>query len=284
MAYPVIPSRRMPYDIDGTEVGHIRTGLNLSFNSGVESWATSAQKTQLQNQGNIAPFIRSYGYGNTDSDAFWFFFPEVRELTHIGFTHSEIDTPTITIQGSTDSTNGIDGTWETPVWVVTVSDRADAWRSDVMALSFSGPVKVLRINFYDGGADMNILNSIHLYGFKFAGETPDDILFVDAETGAELTSLIDWGDRPEGTTEFRQVKVKNASTTKTANSINLQLNHTDFLMSWNSGGPWTTVLDITSLGAGAESGIIYLKNELGPPLLILGPKDARMIATVGSWT
>ncbi|AHM55902.1 hypothetical protein EAL2_c06000 [Peptoclostridium acidaminophilum DSM 3953] len=284
MPYPVIPSRRIPYDIDGTEVGHRRTGISNSFSAGVATWATSAQKIQLQNQLNIAPFIQSYGYGNRDSDAFWFFFPELREITHIAFVHFDIDSPSITLQGSANSTNGIDGTWETPVWSPLVSTRADAWRNDILPLSFSGPIKIFRINLYDGSGDVNVLNSIHLYGFKYSGETPDDILFVDAGTVAELTALTDWGDRPEGTTQFRQVKVKNASSSKTANNINLQLNHTDFLMSWNSGGPWTTVLDITSLGAGAESSPIYLKNELGPPLLILGPKDGRIIASVGSWT
>ena len=99
-----------------------------------------------------------------------------------------------------------------------------------------------------------------------------------------MTSLIDWGDRPEGTTLVNAYKVKNLSATKIANNINLQLNHSDFTMAWSEDGPWQSVLDIASLSPGALSTTFYVRNQLQPPLLILGPKAARIIASIGSFT
>ena len=127
------------------------------------------------------------------------------------------------------------------------------------------------------------LKNVHIFGRKAAGETPDDILLCDTN-GNELTALMDWGNRPEGTTLIKSFKVKNASTTKIANNVNLQLNHADFLMSLSPSGPWTATIDIASIPANSLSAEIFVKNALEPPLLTLGPKAARIIATVGSFT
>lgn len=291
MPYQTISSRRMPYDIDGTEIGFRSMerldNISQIIGNGLENWLDSTSKSNLNKEDRSQSWwVGDYRWGG----AFWFFFPELREVNNIGFQWSSTTVCTFVshlIQGSADSTNGVDGTWETGVYSIPPANTdMDHWRSKIFTISFSGPVKALRIGFRETNPQFNALNlcGIHIYGFKYAGETQDDILFVDSNTGVELTSLMDWGDRPEGTSMFKQLKIKNASSTKTANNINLQLNHSDFLMSWNPGGPWTTVLDITSLGAGASSGVIHLKNELGPPLLNLGPKAARIIASVGSWT
>lgn len=216
----------------------------------------------------------------------WFFFPNLTEVTHMGFLFEAPLYPPINveIQGSADTTNGIDGVWENGTFSLIHTSDLDGWRKHIMPLSFSKPIKVLRIRFNTVASGFeSYLDAMHIYGFKAVNETPDDILFCNTD-GEPLLELTDWGDRPEGTTQFKQVKIKNASPNKIANNINLQLNHSDFLMSWNPDGPWTSVLDIQSLGPGALSATIYLKNQLAPPLLILGPKAARIIAGVGSWT
>ena len=152
-----------------------------------------------------------------------------------------------------------------------------------MPVSFSGPKKVLRVGLNNTGVTgQSQVNAIHIYGAKAAGQTPDDILFLYDSTN-EFLSLLDWGNRPEGTLVKDSFRVKNASTDKIAKNINIQLNHADFVMSWDENGPWTTFVDIASLSPGAVSSQIYIKNELGPPLLTLGPKAARVIAAVGEW-
>ena len=282
MTYPAINSRRIPYDIDGSEVG-FRKGFNVDYNTlfaaGISSWLDSTAKGNLNKHNKE----QDCGLGGRESHVFWFFLPEVKEITHVGILFDGGAGSSTTIQGSNDSTNGIDGTWETAVYTFVKQTSADGWRY-VMAVSFSTSYKTVRIGF--SGADNYSgpgLYHIHLYGSKADGQTPDDIIFTDAN-GNEMTALMDWGDQPEGTTEISSFKLKNTSTTKIANGVNLQLNHSDFAISLSQDGPWVAVLDITSIPAASLSSSIFVRNLLGPPLLTLGPKFGRCIVTVGSWT
>lgn len=276
MAYPAISSRRMPYDIDGTEIGYGTIG------AGIIAWFTSNQKI-LANDENYVNNKIELGSGRGVA---WFFFPEKREIEAIytRFAGYQVGQLSL-VEGSNDSTNGLDGVWETASmsggYPAPVNNFS--WRDGVKPVSFSESKKILRLRWGASDYESDVQN-IHLYGRKAAGETPDDILFCDASTGAEKTALMDWGDQPEGTTEIDSFKVKNASASKIANDINLQLNHDDFLLAWSPDGPWTATLDIATLGVGALSNTIYVRNKLGPPLLILGPYAARVIASVGSWT
>jgi len=287
MVYPAISSRRMPYDIDGTEVATHSRGLSIAntFGRGIDSWLDSTSKMNM----NAENRAQSWSYGNSGALPFWFFLPELREVSHIALEYGSGSLPGLgdayfIIQGSADSSNGMDGTWETGVYNPAHSFDADAWRKNIFSVSFSGPVKCVRMAFYRAAPEIGTILHIHLYGQKAAGQTPDDIVFCNASTGAELVALTDWGDRQEGTTEILSFKVKNASSSKIANDINLQLNHADFTMSWSPEGPWVTVLDIATLGVGALSNTVYVRNKLEPPLLILGPYAARVIASVGSWS
>ncbi|KAF5044786.1 hypothetical protein DSECCO2_488060 [anaerobic digester metagenome] len=277
MSYTEITSRRIPYDIDGTVVG---------YGNGVipTSWLNSTQSGNLNNSDT--------GGVISNSMNFWFFFPEKREIEcafiagYKTYTYGSFVVGSIT--GSNDTTNGQDGTWETATFPNGSPAKQDpssvSWRELIKTVSFSEPKRVLKVNIYNSYWDTEMgCSAMHFYGRKAFGETPDDILFCDTD-GVELTALDDWGDRPEGTTATKSFKAKNASTTKIANGVNLQLNHADFGLSFSESGPWTATLDITSIAANSLSATIYARNLLGPPLLTLGPKFARCIATVGSWT
>lgn len=276
MPYLAITSRRMPYDIDGTAIGYGSSGVG----GGVTSWVSSSNAIALNNES------LSNAYNSRHDHTFWFFFPEKREIEHLAFAATAVKSLAYTVYGSNDTTNGMDGTWEACVFpngapLINVSN-VDSWRSDLKPVSFSEPKKVLRIGFT--GLTDRTVKLIHIYGRKASGETPEDILICDASTGNELTALMDWGDRPEGTTVIKSFKIKNTSTTKIANNVNLQLDHADFLMSFSSSGPWQATLDISSIPPNSLSAEIFVRNALGPPLLTLGPKAARVIATVGSLT
>lgn len=291
--YPAILEHRIPYDIDGSEVGtRFTDGVTVqqSFALGVDSWLASGDKVNL-NQVQTAQNWPIGVYAGAERRTFWFFFPEQREITAIGFyfkeSSKEMDLGEETvIQGSNDTTNGMDGTWETATWnPQPIRKDLDYWRSQIAAVSFSTSYKTIRIGLQ--GSDSYhysaYLHTVHLYGQKAASEQPDDIIFCDT-AGNELTALMDWGDRPEGTTLIQAIKVKNASASKIANNVNLQLNHEDFTLSWSADGPWQSVLDIASIGPNSLSSTVYIRNHLLPPLLTLGAKAARIIATVGSWS
>ena len=289
MPYVAINERRIPYDIAGSEVGYLSSnivdGLTLSqLLNQYPTWLTTLQKSLLNSEG------KTLNLGAGERWAFFFFLQELTEVSAVSLLHSNpIDNvpgllSNMLVYGSDDSTNGIDGTWETAVFTKpNYSERPDWWRANVVSLSFSKPVKVVKMGFENSFGYISTPKAIHLFGRKAAGQNPDDIIFTDA-SGDILTALVDFGDVPEGTTSYQQIRVKNASATKNANDINLQFNHSDFDFSYSPTGPWVSVIDISSLGPGSLSSVIYVRNHLNPPLLALGPKAARIIASVGSWT
>ena len=292
MAYAAVTSRRMPYDIDGTEIGY-NTGL--AYESGITAWLSSGNKaTWNKFTDHISSPVWSGSGGTTYNRTVWFFFPEKREIEAMIlqiYRHGDYSEGTFyELQGSNDTTNGMDGTWETATFpngspFYNSYDIA-AWRSQIKTVSFSSSYKVIRLRFHiHAHVETGYFYFLHFYGRKAAGETPDDILVLDneLETPAEFTALKDWGDRPEGTTVINSVRLKNDSATKIANNVNIQLNNADYLMSWDQ-ITWAASLDIATLTTSGTSSPIYIKNALGVPLLTLGPRAARMIITVGSWT
>jgi len=279
MPYQEPNHRRIPYDINGTVIGR---STSNSYENGITSWLSENALAELNDEDT-----ESYGY-NSDYHTLWFFFPERMEIeagVFAGSNPSYYSTPKLyEVQGSNDTTNGMDGTWETAVFPsgnpFVPRPTSYVWRTDIKPISFSTSYKVIRMRFF---TDRYYLQFIHLYGRKASGETPDDILICNTDN-SEKTALLDWGDRPEGTTMIESFKLKNASGTKIAENVNLQLNHSDFGLSLSENGPWTATLDIASIAPDNISATIYIRNLLGAPPLILGPKAGRCIITVGSWT
>jgi hypothetical protein len=276
MPYSAITSRRIPYDIDGTIVGH--NSFN-TFNNGITEWASSSQLSELNDE-NLVGLTGSWFSNNPLYKCVWVFFPEKREIELASIICSGV---LYEIQGSNNTTNGVDGTWETATYITNplISPSTYKWREHIQPISFSTSYKCVRMRLMI--YDWNYIYSIHFYGRKASGETSDDILFTDIN-GNELTALMDWGDRQEASEQIKSIKLKNASTTKTANGVNLQLNHADFGMSFSVAGTWTATLDISSIPVGGLSEPIYIKNTIGNPNQILGAKAGRLITTVGSWT
>ena len=278
MPYPAILHRRMPYDVDGTVIAR-SAGL---IANGITGWLSAANLTDLNKEN---PWTSVY---NGIYVTLWFFFPEKREIEAMFIRTSHVySTLNFSgIEGSNDTANGLDGNWEMavlPGGSPIFSNATDfVWRENVRPISFSETKRVIRFSCWQSNYGCHV-HRVHLYGRKAATETPDDILFLIDDT-SEFTALKDWGDRPEGTVLYDSFRVKNNSGSKIANNINLQLNHTDFVMSWAAEGPWLTFLDIASLNPGGVSSLIYVRNLLAPPPLILGPKAARVIINVGSWT
>lgn len=288
--YAEVAEHRMPYDVDGTEVGFRSQdgidSISQIIGNGLASWLDSSSKGNLNKENRAQTWhVGDYRMGGV----FWYFFPELREVNKVGFQWNSTNNCTFstqTIQGSADTTNGVDGTWETGIYTMpTPNTDMDHWRNKIFTVSFSGPVKALRIGFRETSPQFNYLGlcGIHLYGRKASGQQLDDVVTTDA-SGVELTSLMDFGNQPEGTTEIQSFKIKNISSSKIATNVNVQLNHADFTISFSQDGPWQSVLDISSIGPGSLSSIIYVRNLLGPPLLTLGPKAARAIVTVGNWS
>lgn len=275
MSYAAVLDRRMPLDNDGT------VGAYGTIGAGITAYLSGAQ--MIQQQGYLYT-------GPIGSVVQWLWFPEQRETTGVytyGYSTSGTGAPQPAnkVEGSTDTTNGLDGTWETasmaggyPAWINNYS-----WRDSIKPVSFTGPKATVRVSQAAtfGAAGYYLM---HIYGAKGSGQTADDILFLDGLASyAEFASVEDFGNVPLGTTWTRTFKIKNASATKTANSINIQCNDADFAISTDN-VTWVTTINISSLAAGASSATMYVRNTTPGVGNLLGPRFARIVATVGSWT
>lgn len=299
MAYPALPDRRMPYHRDGTVVAYgaaVSTSTAFAIAQGITGYLSSGDRIEL-NDGDYAALsvqlnVSTVNFSAQGFRGVWFFFPEQREVTGAYYGCASPGTYSgsggiTSLEGSNDTTNGVDGTWETASWpggqAFGDQPSLDGWRRNIKAVSFTGGKRTIRIGLAAGGF-MGELRAVHLYGEKYAGQTPDDLIFIDHDTtpGVEYQAPEDFGDRPLGTTVVRQFRVKNASATKTANAINLQCNDSDFAIS-TDGVTWVTTINISSLAAGAESATLYVRCTTPAPGNILGPRFAEIVAIVGSW-
>jgi hypothetical protein len=289
MPYTALPDMRIPYDNDGTVVGQGGSGGSGTV-TGIQSWPSGSVLLGWQGGG------WGTGGGLTGNNSVynfvtWFFFPERREVT--GYVAYEVrggsDANSDYWQGSNDSTNGLDGTWETCSLPGGVSAPGTAydWRAAIKPISFTGGKQVVRLveSGTTNGNQQVQLSMCHIYGEKIAGQTPDDIIYInhDDTPGVEFTAAEDFGDQPLGTTVTRQFRVKNTSATKTANTINIQCNDSEFIISEDNVN-WVVTINIASLAAGAESSTMYVRCTTPSPGTSIGPRFARIVTTVASYT
>lgn len=294
MPYTAVPDMRMPIDADGTVCYYRVQGSSAAatFPNGPTTLISQANLLELQDLDNTGVSGMS-GYENANPAnstlAVWAFFPESREVTaHFSCETTSVPySPAETLQGSSDSTNGTDGTWETasfPSGIAHTNYNFDNWRASIKPVSFTGPKRVVRdgVGSNVGGATLSMW---HWYGEKAAGQTPDDVIFInhDDTPGVEFTAVEDFGDQPLGTTVVRQFRLKNTSATKTANTVNIQCNDGYFALSEDNVN-WVATINITSLSAGAESSTLYVRCTTPAPPSTIGPYFSRIIVTVASYT
>ena len=281
MVYTAIPDRRIPYDNDGSVVGW------WYYPESVRRWITGSELTSLN---ALLPTVGSGYYTSSYLEVGpqgpIFFFPEQREITAYYVKEGLNSYATEAFRGSNNSGNGTDGTWETAS-IPAGSHQADTnftWRMFIVHVSFTGPKKVLRVES-QGPNGRCLFWTCHLYGEKAAGQTPDDLIYInhDDTPGVEYAAAEDFGYQALGTTVVRQFRVKNVSPTKSANTINIQCNDTDFAISEN-GSTWVVTINLASLAAGAESPTYYVRCTTPSPGGLLGPRFARIVTTVASYT
>ena len=292
MPYPTLPGRRFEYDVGGASVYY---GNDIND---ITTPLTSEQMALLNGIGNTTAVISRDVYMAEVIRTVWVFLPERYVVAGLGMIH-KVNTSgsgvcSITVAGSADSTNGLDGTWINATLPngsipLNLTDD-DVWRDSIQPCTFSEAVKVLRIRYfapYDNGDYSRVyIYALHIYGVKAAGEVPDDILFLDddAPGDPEFIRDLDFGDRPEGTTVTHRIKLQNCSTTKIANNLTLSLIDVDFTFSMDEGATWVTGATITSLAPQGVSGSILIKNTIPPPTQMLGPRAPRFEVTIGSWS
>jgi hypothetical protein len=279
MPYPALTDLAIPYHLDGSVVKLI------SPTTGVVKTFTADEMLCLNDEDATA-----INYPSSPGYKLVVFFPELVAVTAIYAILINAWGKAVIgeLQGSADSTNGWDGTWVNatmPNGYNSSTDDFDSWRKSIVPVQSLSSVKVIK--FTGGGDYYSGIEKLHIYGHKVAGQTPNDILFLDAENSdAEFATPLDYGDRPSGTSVIRQIKLKNSSATLQAGNVDLTVvDPVDVIrISLSDTGTWVTTLNFASIAAGAKTAVIYVKCETPAPPTPLGPDRAPIKVTVGAWT
>lgn len=144
---------------------------------------------ELNNTDNTNIVMQKNVYNTTALLTVWVFLPEKYVVAGLGMMHTLTNWSGagVTIAGSSDSTNGLDGTLINATLpngaIPKVMLDDDQWRDSIQPCTFSEAIKVLRLIYsggYDFADDASVkIYALHIYGVKAAGEVPDDILFLD---------------------------------------------------------------------------------------------------------
>lgn len=206
--YPDVPSHRMALDKDGS--------LLLTVSGGVVTEQTNALMIALNDETTTT-------VGNWNNVYVIVLFPELRDLAGLfsATNHLFSSTKTMTVTTSVDTTNGLDGTWDALTSYSVVgsgTDVAPYHRTSIVTAAAAG-VKAVRFLTNEASGYSNY-RAVHLYGTITAGENPDRLAIWDSAFDERVAAAyLDWGDVPRSSTDDREFRVKNLSSTLTATDI-----------------------------------------------------------------
>lgn len=289
--YPDVPAPRMAYDRDGTQVLHV----NFSVASSTALAASTIQS--LNGESNTGYQVAT---DDSTSRAIVFIFPQLRDISAYMVRLQETPATVGALERSTNTTNGIDGTWTSVVspWSSQTTTSNLVLRNNITTQSILG-VKALRFRgntSSDSNREFRIFN-IHLYGGIASGETVDRLRMWHPTLDEPLDDLnaadgayLDWAEVTRGTTADRTFRIKNNSSSLTANSISVATQaSTDAnpalgpQFTYSDGGSFATSITITSLPPGAISNVITVRRTT-PTNATLALWWLRTVAEAGSWT
>lgn len=261
-SYPDPSSWRMALDRDGSEI-------TFGSLSGTVLSLTTAQKILATDDSSTTGSSLSLGSLFPAAGEQVLFvavvFPELRDLDAYLLVSNQTAV-NWTVQVSTNTTNGQDGTWSTLSSTYHAEAETTSWRTAIVA---GTALSVLAVRFYYANGISNVtLRSIHLYGEPAPGSNPDRLVFWDPVANAKMPpALLDWGNVPRSSSDDRTVRVKNLSATKTAGNVRVSYDiMTDgtpsvpgqHLVSYG-GGPFLAQVNLGTLAPGAISGPITVR-------------------------
>lgn len=276
--YAAVPGRRIAYDDDGT--------VGVYYNLAIPATAdiTTAKKQELNDE-DLTYVSTGLGDGINYTTLI---FPELRDLDGVYAQNSPSNSNNHgSVYVSANTTNGVDGTWTLaltkPDWG---AGDATGWREDIETIAETAK-RALQIRAEE--TTWTGLAIFHVYGEIASGSTPDRILILDATTGLAYTADHDWGDVPRGTVHGEDLKLKNNSSTLTANTVvstfeDLYLGSSAWYDIKEAGGAYASSLSIASIGAGVTYANTITVRKTVPDAETLGLHAARMQVAVTSWT
>lgn len=284
--YPDVPAPKMQFDRDGS-IGFFLNASNVT------SQLSSTAVRNLQDENNST--VVSYGSAGSPSlRYFGYIFPELRSIAGY-FAASDLtggsgNSSPGALQTSTNTTNGLDGTWVTAVspWINSTLTIPN-YRTAIRPLAITG---VRAIRFGISGIYTGSMYTIHVYGDIESGQNPDRLRLWNPTLDQEvLPAHFDWGDTPRSTTDTKTFRIKNNSATLTANNIVVSLDTLfdaspsllpQILYSYE-GSAYAATVTVPALSPGATSSVITVQRSFNATTA-LGLWTQRVNAIATSWS
>lgn len=260
--YPDVPSWRMAYDRDGTQVFQIINGVATQV---------SASAVQIMNNEANDAAVSGANFSTTE----WcLIFPEQRDIDGywINLNRNTDWVGATPLKVSADTTTGIDGTWTTVPGYAPDSNFAaiPRYRDSIKSVTFLG-MKAIKFGVSDpNNFQPKGIRNFHVYGEKVPGQNLDRLEIwhptLDQKVGP---AYFDFGNSARASTTTRTFRVKNISPTKTAQQVRVAMEiSTDsnpallgqMTMSLD-GSVWLPQVNVGDLGPGQISQVISLRRD-----------------------
>lgn len=286
--YPDVPGQRIPYDRDGSAGFFISTSNVVTSMSAADLEAANDEST-----------TSTASAGTGSGSRLGIVFAEAHDLSGIFWAGQFVQSGTHRAPEfwySTDTTNGLDGTWtywgDLPLRTSFVVDEA---RTAIQELS-PALTGVRGIRFiattWSGSADgWSYASAIHVYGSPSSGEAPDRLRFWHPTLDQEVDgAYFDWGDTPRNAVVEKTFRVYNPST-QTANDVTLTTEALTDTTPTNvsqhefsdDGSTFTSSLNIGNLAPATASGVLTVRRDV-PSNAALSLWWVRLVASAASYT
>lgn len=289
--YADVPAHRMALDKDGTQM--YRQDSNSIITQ--LSSATIREIVSENNESMHSNAMSAGINGQNDYGKLFIVFPEHRDVLaywfNIGygfFSSGELDS----IEVSSNSTNGVDGNWTflTPFTYVN-QWTSPSYRLDIQTCSKMN-VKVIRFSMHSGAPSTGTHPIVHLFGNTSTGQNPNRLVIWHPTLNQQLGAAdLDWGDVPRNSRDETNFRVKNISSTLTANSVVVSLDAlTDTSPTVQGqhsvsadGVTFDTTVPIGTLAPGAISSQLTLQ-RITPMNATLSLWALQLLANAATWS
>lgn len=294
-SYPDVPSNRLAYDTDGTQVIVIAPGQTSSYEMSAEGKYQCNDESLGVYRGNAG------GWGESVYPQGYVAMVFERLMDIRGGFHSASGYTCAGAQSwqwSADTNNGIDGTWAGfsgipsygPAGNFNPAPLTPEYRTNIGVLNLNGVrgIKFWCATGYNYGWS---IQAWHMYGTVSAGQNTDRLEIwhptLDQRVGG---AYFDWGNAARTTTEDKLFRVKNLSDTLTANTVSLFFtNQTESsptfsgMHTLSTGGSFSATASVGTLFPGQISSPLTLRRSV-PSNGSINVWVTRLNCTAASWT